>query len=213
MFKSPTWSQTKPSTSWCLLIRSCTNHNDIDADRGPEQGMAWATSDGNKTQPGRGMTNQHITISLLSPIIRHFLEYTRPLCFDDKPDYLYLRKCFQDLFDQEGCQYDCAFDWRVLAALTLRASGLWEGSASMVSWVALWSAGSTRRTHNSGHCTDLHNSILKLPKKINKGRQQMTNRVNANANKQMRMVRMAMWAESPAQPKTSPTAERNKRSV
>jgi len=163
-------------------------------------------------QPGRGMSNQHITISLLSPIIQHFLEYTRPLCFNDKPDYSYLRKLFRDLFDQEGCQYNCVFDWRVLAALTSRASRLREGSASVVSWVALWSAGSTR-THNSGHCTDLHNSILESPKKINKGCQQMTNKVNANANKQMRMVWMVMWAASPAQPKASPTAECNKRSV
>src|SRR5580704_7728501 len=95
------------------------------------------TGDGNKEQPGRGMSNQHITIYLPSPIIRHFLEYTRPLCFDDKPDYSYLHKLFRDLFDQEGCRSHCVFDWSVLTALTSRASGLREGSASVVSLVAL----------------------------------------------------------------------------
>ena len=42
-----------------------------------------------------------------------FLNYTRDLRFDDKPDYSYLRKLFRDLFVREGYQYDNGFDWRV----------------------------------------------------------------------------------------------------
>jgi casein kinase I family protein HRR25 len=42
-----------------------------------------------------------------------FLNYTRALRFDDKPDYSYLRKLFRDLFVREGCQYDYVFDWSV----------------------------------------------------------------------------------------------------
>lgn len=42
-----------------------------------------------------------------------FLNYTRALRFDDKPDYSYLRKLFRDLFVREGYQYDYIFDWSV----------------------------------------------------------------------------------------------------
>ncbi|KAK9367732.1 kinase-like domain-containing protein [Lipomyces kononenkoae] len=40
-----------------------------------------------------------------------YLNYTRSLRFDDKPDYTYLRKLFRDLFIREGFQYDYVFDW------------------------------------------------------------------------------------------------------
>ncbi|TFK62189.1 kinase-like protein [Pluteus cervinus] len=42
-----------------------------------------------------------------------FLNCTRALRFDDKPDYSYLRKLFRDLFVREGYQYDYVFDWSV----------------------------------------------------------------------------------------------------
>ncbi|KAL5344583.1 hypothetical protein ACLOAV_010567 [Pseudogymnoascus australis] len=42
-----------------------------------------------------------------------YLNYTRSLRFDDKPDYAYLRKLFRDLFVREGFQYDYVFDWTV----------------------------------------------------------------------------------------------------
>src|SRR6202161_30947 len=42
-----------------------------------------------------------------------FLNYTRSLRFDDKPDYAYLRKLFRDLFVRESFQYDYVFDWTV----------------------------------------------------------------------------------------------------
>lgn len=40
-----------------------------------------------------------------------YLNYTRSLRFDDKPDYTYLRKLFRELFVREGYQYDYVFDW------------------------------------------------------------------------------------------------------
>jgi len=43
-----------------------------------------------------------------------YLNYTRSLRFDDKPDYAYLRKLFRDLFVREGFQYDYVFDWTIL---------------------------------------------------------------------------------------------------
>ncbi len=42
-----------------------------------------------------------------------YLNYTRSLRFDDKPDYSYLRKIFRDLFVREGFQYDYVYDWTV----------------------------------------------------------------------------------------------------
>ena len=35
-----------------------------------------------------------------------FLNYTRALRFDNKPDYSYLHKLFQDLFVSKGFQYN-----------------------------------------------------------------------------------------------------------
>jgi casein kinase 1 len=40
-----------------------------------------------------------------------YLNYTRSLRFEDKPDYQYLRKLFRDLFTREGFQMDYVFDW------------------------------------------------------------------------------------------------------
>ncbi|KAG1441466.1 hypothetical protein G6F56_011468 [Rhizopus delemar] len=44
-----------------------------------------------------------------------YLNYTRSLRFDDKPDYAYLRKLFRDLFIREGYAYDYVFDWTKFA--------------------------------------------------------------------------------------------------
>lgn len=43
-----------------------------------------------------------------------YLNYTRSLRFDDKPDYAYLRKLFRDLFLKQGFQYDYVYDWTIL---------------------------------------------------------------------------------------------------
>lgn len=40
-----------------------------------------------------------------------YLRYVRRLDFFEKPDYSYLRKLFQDLFDTKGYQEDGVFDW------------------------------------------------------------------------------------------------------
>ncbi|KAJ3343719.1 serine/threonine protein kinase [Gonapodya sp. JEL0774] len=43
-----------------------------------------------------------------------YLNYTRSLRFDDKPDYSYLRKLLRDLFIREGYHYDFVFDWTIV---------------------------------------------------------------------------------------------------
>jgi casein kinase I homolog HRR25 len=40
-----------------------------------------------------------------------FLDYTRTLNFEDKPDYAYLRKLFHDLRVREGHHHNNIFDW------------------------------------------------------------------------------------------------------
>ena len=40
-----------------------------------------------------------------------YLNFTRSLRFEDKPDYQYLRKLLRDLFVKEGYQMDYIFDW------------------------------------------------------------------------------------------------------
>ena len=52
-----------------------------------------------------------------------FLNYTRALRFDDKPDYSYLRKLFRDLFVREGYQYDYVFDWSVQRSVQDNGAG------------------------------------------------------------------------------------------
>lgn len=40
-----------------------------------------------------------------------YINYTRSLGFDDKPDYSYLRRIFNRLFRAKGFKYDNVFDW------------------------------------------------------------------------------------------------------
>jgi hypothetical protein len=46
------------------------------------------------------------------------LEYARALQFEDKPNYIYIRKIFDDLCVREGHQLDSVFDW-CLAGMNL----------------------------------------------------------------------------------------------
>ncbi|KAK9948001.1 hypothetical protein M0R45_003592 [Rubus argutus] len=43
-----------------------------------------------------------------------YFHYCRSLRFDDKPDYVYLKKIFRDVFIREGFQFDYVFDWTIL---------------------------------------------------------------------------------------------------
>ncbi|EAL70559.1 protein serine/threonine kinase [Dictyostelium discoideum AX4] len=46
-----------------------------------------------------------------------FLNYTRFLKFEDKPDFLYLRKLLREMFVREGYRYDYMFDWVIVRKL------------------------------------------------------------------------------------------------
>jgi hypothetical protein len=57
------------------------------------------------------------TITNITPLIDEFasyLNYTRSLRFEDRPDYSHLRKMFKELLVKEGYEYDYAFDWVIL---------------------------------------------------------------------------------------------------
>ncbi|TID21151.1 hypothetical protein CANINC_003431 [Pichia inconspicua] len=43
----------------------------------------------------------------------HYLNYVKSLRFDDKPDYIYLRRMFRDLFVREKYAFDYIFDWTI----------------------------------------------------------------------------------------------------
>ena len=43
-----------------------------------------------------------------------FLGYCRGLKFDDRPDYAYLKKIFNDLFSKQMFEYDNIYDWTIL---------------------------------------------------------------------------------------------------
>ncbi|KAL7814204.1 casein kinase 1, delta subunit [Trichoderma aethiopicum] len=42
-----------------------------------------------------------------------YIDYTRALRFEDKPNYAHLRQLFRRLFQSEGFKYDNVFDWTV----------------------------------------------------------------------------------------------------
>ncbi|EAN81735.1 casein kinase, delta isoform, putative, partial [Trypanosoma cruzi] len=58
-----------------------------------------------------------------------YLNYTRSLRFEDKPDYSYLKRLFRELFIREGYHVDYVFDWtlkRIHENLKAEGSGQQE---------------------------------------------------------------------------------------
>ena len=53
-----------------------------------------------------------------------YLRYVRRLDFFEKPDYNYLRKLFQDLYDRKGYKDDGLFDWAGKELVSLGAGEL-----------------------------------------------------------------------------------------
>eukprot|EP00057_Strongylocentrotus_purpuratus_P003680 XP_003727130.1 PREDICTED: casein kinase I isoform delta isoform X2 [Strongylocentrotus purpuratus] len=49
-----------------------------------------------------------------SPEFATYLNHTRNLRFDEKPDYSFLRQLFRNLFHRLGYTYDYVFDWNML---------------------------------------------------------------------------------------------------
>lgn len=49
----------------------------------------------------------------IPPEFTIFLNYTRNLIFDEKPDYTFLKKMFDDLYKREGYVRDFCYDWTI----------------------------------------------------------------------------------------------------
>jgi hypothetical protein len=45
------------------------------------------------------------------PELSAYMNYSRSLRFEDKPDYGHLRRLFKELFVRENFEYDYVFDW------------------------------------------------------------------------------------------------------
>jgi casein kinase 1 len=59
-----------------------------------------------------------------------YLTYCRGLCFEDRPDYTYLRRLFKDLFMREGFVIDGMFDWSRPVSQS-KSSGSRQGGADV----------------------------------------------------------------------------------
>jgi casein kinase I family protein HRR25 len=58
-------------------------------------------------------TSVQVLCKGLHPQFADYLNYVRALRFDEKPDYLFMRRLFRELFLNQGFQYDYIFDWTV----------------------------------------------------------------------------------------------------
>ncbi|KAK4251306.1 kinase-like domain-containing protein, partial [Corynascus novoguineensis] len=79
----------------------------------PWQGIKAATD---KEKDARikmkeGLSGEALCDGFLPGEFASYINYTRGLAFDDKPDYSYLRRRFHRLFRAEGFEYDHVFDW------------------------------------------------------------------------------------------------------
>lgn len=72
----------------------------------PGEGRAERIKQMKETLSGEALCN-----GVLPGQFATYLDYTRSLGFDDKPDYSYLRRLFRRLFAAEGFKYDNVFDW------------------------------------------------------------------------------------------------------
>ncbi|KAK3899548.1 kinase-like domain-containing protein [Staphylotrichum tortipilum] len=79
----------------------------------PWQGLKAAT-DGDKDARIKEMKEELSGEELCNGLPGEFttyINYTRGLAFDDRPDYAYLRRLFRRRFRSEGFKYDNFFDW------------------------------------------------------------------------------------------------------
>jgi casein kinase 1 delta/casein kinase I family protein HRR25 len=57
------------------------------------------------------LSGEKLCEGLLPDEFATYIDYTRSLGFENKPDYAYLRKLFRRLFISQGFKYDYIFDW------------------------------------------------------------------------------------------------------
>ncbi|EGO53985.1 hypothetical protein NEUTE1DRAFT_86990 [Neurospora tetrasperma FGSC 2508] len=80
----------------------------------PWQGIKAATEDERRARVGEikeSLSGEELCDGFLPKEFATYINYTRSLDFDDKPDYSYLRRIFSRLFRAKGFKYDYIFDW------------------------------------------------------------------------------------------------------
>jgi casein kinase 1 delta/casein kinase I family protein HRR25 len=79
----------------------------------PWQGLKAATDDEDARikEMKEGLSGEALCNGFLPGEFAAYIDYTRRLDFNDKPDYSYLRRLFHRLFRAEGFEYDHVFDW------------------------------------------------------------------------------------------------------
>jgi hypothetical protein len=56
-------------------------------------------------------TSVEVLCKNFPPEFAAYINYTRQLRFEDRPDYGHLRRIFKELFMREKYEYDYVFDW------------------------------------------------------------------------------------------------------
>ncbi|KAK3937684.1 casein kinase I isoform delta, partial [Diplogelasinospora grovesii] len=80
----------------------------------PWQGLKAATDDEKDErikEMKESLSGEALCDGVLPREFATYINYTRSLGFDDKPDYSYLRGLFRRLFAAEGFKHDNVFDW------------------------------------------------------------------------------------------------------
>ncbi|CAJ2508628.1 Uu.00g136540.m01.CDS01 [Anthostomella pinea] len=82
----------------------------------PWQGLKAATEDKKRKlvqQKKMALSGGELFRDLLPAEFATYIEYTRSLGFQVKPDYRYLRTLFRTRFQSEGFKYDNVFHWTI----------------------------------------------------------------------------------------------------
>ena len=64
-------------------------------------------------QNGIGSQRQECIFLSETRKVQHFIQYTRDLRFDDKPDYEKLKMITRTTCEREKIKYDLVFDWNI----------------------------------------------------------------------------------------------------
>ena len=79
----------------------------------PWQGLEAEERDERIKEIKNSTTGDALCDGVLPSEFAAYINYTRSLRFDDKPDYSRLRRAFRRRFQAEGFKYDNVFDWTV----------------------------------------------------------------------------------------------------
>ncbi|KAI3326804.1 casein kinase I isoform delta [Xylariaceae sp. AK1471] len=82
----------------------------------PWQGLKAATTDEKHElikQKKISLSGKELCQDLLPAEFARYIDYTRSLGIEDKPDYRYLRNLLRNRFISEGFKYDNVFDWTI----------------------------------------------------------------------------------------------------